>query len=199
MKYCSHQMSCYRWLCFGLLLLSGCVQLNTTEKGASERIDRSMIALHKRMAAGEWERAHGEVSHLLASFPEYAPGYINLGIISEYVDRRDDAREAYLTALKFAPDSISTLNRLALLSRRQGEFSTAEQYYLRALDVNVEDTVTHRNLGILYDLYLGNVASALKHYEICLENRSVDDPQLTFWVADLRRRQSQQIIAGANK
>jgi Flp pilus assembly protein TadD len=199
MKYCSHQMACHVWLCLGLLLLSGCVQLNTTDSGASEGVDKSMVALHKRMAAGEWNRAHGEVLHLLTSFPEYAPGYLDLGIISESVDRRDDAREAYLTALKLAPDSISTLNRLALLSRRQGEFSTAERYYLRALDVNFQHAVTHRNLGILYDLYLGNVASAIKHYEICLENMSVDDPQLNFWITDLRRRQSQQNVTGADK
>jgi tetratricopeptide (TPR) repeat protein len=199
MKYCSHQMSCCRWLCLGLLLLSGCVQIDTTENGASELVDRSMIALHKRMAAGEWEGAHGEVLHLLASFPEYAPGYLDLGIISEHLDRRDDAREAYQTALTLTPGSISTLNRLALLSRRQGEFSTAEQYYLRALDVNDHHTATHRNLGILYDLYLGNVASAIKHYEICLENMSVDDPQLNVWVTDLRRRQSQQNVTRADR
>jgi hypothetical protein len=50
--------------------------------------------------------------------------------------------------------------------------------------------LAHRNIGILYDLYLGQPAVALEHYKKYLELTSDPDPGVDRWVVDLSRRSS---------
>ena len=45
-----------------------------------------------------------------------------------------------------------------------GRFSEAEQSYTKALAVWQHDADTHRNLGILYELYMGRLLEAQQHY-----------------------------------
>ena len=189
---------------WSVCLLTGCMQMNIyapAMQATQHPIDSE--ALYNSMATGEWLQAHSEVSRQLATSAGYALGYINLGIISEQLNRPTEALDAYLAAVSLAPENIAALNRLALLYRRQGNFSSAEQHYRRALGVNPEHAGTHRNLGILYDLYLGNFASAIEHYEAYQRFSQQDDPHMIFWLQDLRRRRGEQItqpsVAGVPK
>lgn len=204
MRFCRTILLRCLCTCWSLIVVSGCMQMNVSGppmKTTQTSIDSE--ALYDSMASGEWLKAHLEVSRQLTTSPEHALGYINLGIISEQLNKPNEAFAAYTSALRLAPQNISALNRLALLSRRQGDFSGAEQLYQRALDVNPEHAATHRNLGILYELYLGQFASAIEHYAACRRFSQQDDSQMTYWLQDLKRRHNQQInqpsVAGVDK
>ncbi len=88
-----------------------------------------------------------------------------------------------------APRKVRALNREAIDLRQQGEFKRAESAYLRAIDKVEDYPLTHRNIGILYDLYLGQPEDALLHYsryQSLTENR---DRSVAGWIADLQRQQ----------
>jgi cellulose synthase operon protein C len=53
----------------------------------------------------------------------------------------------------------------------------------------------HLNLAILNDLYLGNNAVALVHYQRCIELAPADAPQLNKWVAELKARKPAVAVA----
>lgn len=86
------------------------------------------------------------------------------------------------------PRKIRNFNRDGIALREQGEFEDAEQEYLSALAVAADDPVTHHNIGILYDLYLGIPHMALTHYQRYQELTGDGDRRVAGWIVDLQRR-----------
>jgi len=78
-------------------------------------------------------------------------------------------------------------NYLAIIYREQGEFTKAEKLYRQALRTWPKDLVLHKNLGILYELYLGRLSDALNSYK---QAQAIygDDKRLNGWIKDLERR-----------
>jgi Flp pilus assembly protein TadD len=84
--------------------------------------------------------------------------------------------------------NLDAYNQLAILQREQGRFNEAEANYQKALTIWPFHAESHRNIGILYDLYLGKNAEALAHFEAYQQLRGDGDKQVTGWIADLQRR-----------
>ena len=80
------------------------------------------------------------------------------------------------------------LRYLGLVIQEQGEFEAAEQEYLSALAIADDDPLTHHNIGILYDLYLGIPHLALTHYQRYQELTGEGDRRVAGWIVDLQRR-----------
>jgi tetratricopeptide (TPR) repeat protein len=87
------------------------------------------------------------------------------------------------------PRNIRNYNRDGMTLRQMGEFEAAEQEYLAALEKSADDPITHYNIGILYDLYLGEADRALKHYLRYQELTGQANRQVAGWIVDLQRRQ----------
>jgi Flp pilus assembly protein TadD len=123
--------------------------------------------------------------------PEVTAAYIDLGIAYESTGDLDHAEASLHKALELNPKHPAAYNELGLVQRRKGQFAQARTSYEAALAQFADFHFAHRNLAILCDLYLGDTACALEHYE-AYSRMVPDDADVVKWIADLRNRKSRQ-------
>ena len=177
------------------LLLAGCASGIGNSKGGMtiERSDApsKALTLYERavasMAAGDSIDAELRFQEFLLSYPDYAGAHINLAII--FAGRGDDeaAERSLADALLLDPQNPAALNQLGMLRRRQGKFSEAESAYMKAVTASPDYALAHYNLGVLNDLYLQRLDTALQHYER-YQKLAGEDKQVSKWITDLTRR-----------
>jgi len=137
------------------------------------------------------DQEYGHAIDLLEKIIEQSPGvtapYINMAIACLHIGKLEQAEEHLKTALLLVPGHPVACNEYGLLYRKTGRFVEARAIYEKALSRFPDYYPVHRNLGILCDLYLDDLACALEHYEIYSE-ASPEDNQVKLWIADLRVR-----------
>ena len=83
------------------------------------------------------------------------------------------------------------LNLAGVSERRLGHFGESRAAYDKAISVDPAFAAPQRNLGVLLDLYLGDPAAALPHYEKYQQLDSGADPDVGPWLVELRTRLGQ--------
>lgn len=129
---------------------------------------------------------------LLEKVTSKAPGitapYIDLGLAYGLAGDYEKAERSLKVALKLAPAHPVVLNELGIVYRKTGRFEAARRSYEAALAVHPGFHYARRNLGVLCDLYLEDLACALQHYE--MYNAIVPgDESVSMWMVDVRNRQ----------
>ena len=121
--------------------------------------------------------------------PDLTAAHIDLGIAYARTGDLDKAEVSLRKAVELSPKHPDALNELGLVQRRKGEFKEARASYEAALAQYADFHYAHRNLAILCDLYLGDTACALEHYE-AYSRMVPDDAEVGKWIADLRNRKN---------
>ncbi|MDO3384620.1 tetratricopeptide repeat protein [Gilvimarinus sp. SDUM040013] len=139
-----------------------------------------------------WSQARQALQAIVANAPELSAAWLNLGVVWVKLNEPGQAKAAFGRSLAANPLNVDAYNHLAALERREGRFDEAEKLYQDALAVWPHSVDSHKNLGILYDLYLGNWPQALLHYQaaqhIIEQTQGEPDRELAGWIIDLQRR-----------
>lgn len=145
----------------------------------------------RALEEGRFESGIALLLEILERAPDATAPHIALGMAYARTDELDLAEAFLREALVSTPGHPVALNELGQVQRRKGEFAEARASYEAALARFADFHHAHRNLGILCDLYLGDPACAIEHYE-AYGLLVPDDPDAAKWIVDLRNRRDRQ-------
>lgn len=143
------------------------------------------------MQQQDWQRAHQLLVQLTERHSDLSGPWVNLGIVESRLGDVEAAERALAKAIEINPLNNDAYNQAALVKREQGKFAEAEALYVQALEVWPHSFESNRNLGILYDLYMGKFDLAMKRYELAAKLAPETDREIKGWVIDLKRRLKQ--------
>ena len=135
----------------------------------------------------KYEQAIALLVKVTERAPDLAAAQVDLGMAYARTNDLDHAETSLAKAVELSPHNPVAYNELGLVERRKGEFPKARASYEAALAQYADFHYAQMNLAILCDLYMGDTACALEHYE-AYSRLVPDDTQVVKWIADLRNR-----------
>lgn len=135
---------------------------------------------------------YGKAERVEASHPALASPHASLGLTHRAAGRLPEAIAELELAVQADPRQPVVLNQLGVTYRMAGEFAKARDAYRRAIELDETYAAPELNLAILHDMYLGEGALALQHYERYMELAAGQDAVVAKWVADLKNRMPQK-------
>lgn len=155
---------------------------------APERVQRRFDLGLQAMQVSSWEDALPAMEELWDDYPQYSGPPLNAALIYQRTDRPEEAEQWFQRALDSNAGNLDARNAYAVFLREQGRYDDALNEYQVALEFGPDHALTHYNLGILYDLYLGEKAFALEHFSRYQELTAGESRQVDGWIADLQRQ-----------
>lgn len=162
--------------------------IKPAEAPVDARAQRSFDEARAAMRAGRAADAERILRQLAAQHPELGGVHANLGVLLRNAGKLDESVSAFEQAVKASPDQPVIHNQLGVTYRMKGQFAKARAAYERAIELDAGYADAHLNLGILLDLYLGDSARALTHYERYVALQPNGDAAVGKWIADLKGR-----------
>ena len=135
----------------------------------------------------KYDKAIELLEKVIAQSPEMTAPHINIAIAYRQVNKPEQAEQHLKKALELIPAHPVASNEYGLLLRKAGRFAEGRLIYEKSLAAFPEFHPIHKNLAILCDLYLKDLACAVEHYEIYGQAMPKDE-QVKLWLADLQSR-----------
>ncbi len=159
-----------------------------SKTSASRQAQQNFTDATRAMHNKQWAQAESLLQKVIAENNKLSGAYLNLGLVYRAQKEDKRAEQAFNDAITANHTNLDAYNQLAILQREAGNFSGAETNYKKALSLWPFHPESHKNIAILYDLYMGKSAEALPHYEAYLQLIGGEDKLATSWIADLQRR-----------
>lgn len=154
----------------------------------SEQVEVNFQDAANAIRQKNWTRAESVLTSLAEKNPQLSGVHLNLGIVYKAKGDSEKAAAAFSRAITANSKNVEAYNHLAVLKREAGDFAAAETLYQKALAIWPFYPDGHKNIAILYDLYLAKPEQALPHYLAYQQLLPAPDKQLDSWIAELQRR-----------
>jgi Tfp pilus assembly protein PilF len=151
---------------------------------ARRRFEQALVALEQQDT--EW--AITELQYLVENYPQLSGPSLNLALLYQQQGELEQAETMFLRSMDANTQNLTAYNQYGIFLREQGRFKEAEDVYLQALVVWEQHADSHRNIGVLYDLYMGDHEKALQHFYRYQALTGADDRAVAGWIADLERQ-----------
>lgn len=148
-----------------------------------------------KLLATDEAAAESQLKQFMEAHPEYSGAAYNLAVLEKKRGNTTAAKEYLDTAIKRNPSNLNARNELALIFRDEGNFADAEKEYLEIIKRWGGYLTAYKNIGILYDLYMGRFADALPYYKKYNALVAEPDKQVNGWIVDIERRLATQPAA----
>lgn len=172
---------------------------------AGDTVKKQYLRALDAIEQQQWQQATTQLNAIIKDNSAINTPEIMLAWILWQQNNRDAAAKRLEQIIQKPLYRSDAYNYLAIIYREQGRFSESESVYKNALSSWPENPTLHKNLGILYDLYLDQPQDALKHYELALTQLNADvsennneasaskqqersSKQLSFWIKEIQRR-----------
>ncbi|MFV8780888.1 tetratricopeptide repeat protein [Microbulbifer sp. SA54] len=136
----------------------------------------------------QYTAAETELQQVVSQWPQLSGAWLNLSIVQMKLKQPEPAESSLKQAVAANENNVFAWNSLGVLLRDQGRFEEAQGAYEKALARWPDFSTAHRNLGILFDLYLHQPEQALHHYREAQALQTEEDRVLKGWIMDLERR-----------
>ncbi len=159
-----------------------------TNPSVSRQAAQNFADATRAMEQKQWSQAESLLQKVVGENKQLSGAWLNLGFV--YRAQNDDKRaeDAFNQAINANHSNLDAYNALAILKREAGDFAAAEDNYKKALSIWPWHADSHKNIAILYDLYMGKSEAALAHYEAYQSLVGDGDKNINSWIADLQRR-----------
>ena len=147
------------------------------------------VAATALLHRGDFASAASAFKQLQQQLPA-APGVAYNLALSQWRAGDTDSAGQTLATLPVLQQYAPALNLAGVLSRQQGRFVQAEQYFSAALAADSQYAPAHKNLAFLYELYLGQLLKARYHYQ--QYDALSQDPAVAGWLALLEQQLAQE-------
>lgn len=183
---------------FASLILVGCfsgnVKTNVSANVESEEIDIPSQAATDFKVAIEFmnqakpEKAKKSFEKMTLDYPALSGPFANLGVIYSQNKEWEKALEYLILAQSKNTKNVKILNQLGYVYRQQGLFSEAQRTYEKAIKIDGQYADSYLNLGVLFDIYMGNLVKASGYYQKYQSLQSNPDRKVAGWIVDINRR-----------
>lgn len=161
----------------------------------SVRVDGETLSDFTRavnfMEQARYDEAIALLKQVIEQSPRLTIPHINIALAYEHTGDEERTEEHLKTALDLIPGHPVASNTYGLFLRKNGRFTEARDIFEMSLDHFPEYLPVRKNLGIVCELYLGDLACALEQFEIYSEV-APEDELITIWIASLRQRIDRQ-------
>ena len=130
------------------------------------------------------------LAQVVEKAPELSAPRIDLGIAHHRAGNLEQAEAQLVAALELSPSHPIAHNELGIIYRKTGRFRQARTSYERALSLYPGFHYARRNLAVVCDLYLADLACAVRNYEAYLLTVQ-QDKEAAMWLADAQSRMTQ--------
>ena len=154
---------------------------NSVSKSDRNAYRKALTALNNN----DLDEAQRLFNQFIRNKPKLAGGYSNLALIHLQKNELDKSLEQVNKALELNPDQTQALNIRGQLNIKQGKIDEAKKDYLKAVKIKPNYIHAQYNLALLYDVYLQEIALAIKHYKIYLSLIKKPDTMTQDWVIHL--------------
>lgn len=151
---------------------------------AKKRFAAAKQAMNKQ----QWSQAKIDLEWLVNYYPNLSGPHLNLALLYRQLNQPNKAESAFKRAIAVNRNNVNAHNQYAVFLREQGRFDDALERYQKALEIWPDHADAHRNLGILYDLYMGKPDMALPYYKRYQELLDSPDRIIAGWIKDTERR-----------